>query len=248
MLKQHYSYTVYRRKDVAEKFDEDRFGGPVGELIGSWEENSVNVMLDASLEEAKILDVGAGTGRISICLAGRGAHVTGIDSSEEMLRKAEEKVRIAGVSVNFEVGDAHHLPFEDRSFDYVVSLRTLMHVVDWRRVLNEMCRVADKGVVFDFPPVMSIVLFAPLILRLKRVFTPETQVYRSFKVSSIVSVLSRNGFRVSGIRRHFVLPVFVHRKLGRRCLSENVEKFLALLGFRRLFGAPVVLKAIREEV
>ena len=245
MSERHYSYRIYSRRDVAEKFDEDRFGGPIGELIKEWEDCSVRVMLKESLSGTEILDVGAGTGRISISLAQQGARVTGIDSSGEMLRKAGEKAKASGVPVNFMEGDAHYLPFEDRSFDYVVSLRTLRHVVDWEKALGEMCRVARKCVVFDFPPLMSIVFFAPLILRLKRTTNPDTQVYRSFALSSIRRVLVSNNFHIAGIRRHFVLPVFVHRKVRCRVFSETTENFLAMLRLRNLFGAPVVVKAAR---
>ncbi len=260
-MSEHYSYTIYRRKDVAEKFDEDRFGGPIGELINEWEEDTVLAMLDAehggteiygagqdtSLDGVDVLDVGTGTGRISFFLTRRGAHVTGVDSSAEMLRKAEEKAKAVGVSVHFMVEDAHELPFEDKSFDYVVSLRTLMHVVDWEKVLGEMCRVARKSVIFDFPPLMSVVFLAPLMMRLKKWMFPDTQVYRVFVMSSIRRVLAGNNFHITGIRRHFVLPVFVHRKLRRRIFSKEIENFFAVLGLRSLFGAPVVVKAVREE-
>ena len=259
-MQEHYSYTIYRRRDVADRFDEDRFGGPIGELINEWEEDTVLAMLDTgfegteihnvgrdtSLDGIDVLDVGAGTGRISFFLTRRGAHVTGIDSSGEMLKKAEEKANAGGVSVNFMAGDAHELPFEDKSFDYVVSLRTLMHVVDWEKVLGEMCRAARKGVIFDFPPLMSVVFLAPLIMYLKRKIVPDTQVYRVFVMSSIRRVLARNNFHITGIRRHFVLPVFVHRKLRQRVFSEKMENLLAVLGLRSLFGAPVVVKAVRE--
>ena len=105
---------------------------------------------------ARVLDVGTGTGRAAIALAARGARVTGVDASAEMLAVAERRAKDAGV-------DGHvHAPatptgsrFADRSFDAVICLRVLMHTPDWRQSLGELCRVARDRVVFDYPALVS---------------------------------------------------------------------------------------------
>ncbi|HEV8653885.1 MAG TPA: class I SAM-dependent methyltransferase [Candidatus Limnocylindria bacterium] len=74
-----------------------------------------------------LLDVGAGTGRHAIRLAARGARVTAIDFSEEMLAKARAKP--GAECVRFLMHDvAHPLPFADRSFDRVLSALVLEHI------------------------------------------------------------------------------------------------------------------------
>lgn len=69
----------------------------------------------------RILDIGCGTGRHAIELAGRGYEVTGIDLSETQLARAREKAREAGVTVRFQQADARHLAFRDE-FDLVIML------------------------------------------------------------------------------------------------------------------------------
>ncbi|NLS93878.1 MAG: methyltransferase domain-containing protein [Planctomycetaceae bacterium] len=67
----------------------------------------------------RILDIGCGTGRHAIELAGRGYQVTGFDLSEAQLRRAREKADEAGVAVDFQRRDATQPHFE-REFDAAV--------------------------------------------------------------------------------------------------------------------------------
>jgi 2-polyprenyl-3-methyl-5-hydroxy-6-metoxy-1,4-benzoquinol methylase len=69
----------------------------------------------------KILDVGCGTGRHAIELALRGYNLTGIDLSESMLQKAEEKAAAQNVRIDFRQHDARNLPFE-KEFDVAIML------------------------------------------------------------------------------------------------------------------------------
>jgi SAM-dependent methyltransferase len=86
----------------------------------------------------RVLDAGCGTGRASVWLAEQGAEVVGVDISPEMLRVAREDVP-AG---SFHVGDlADPLPFEDGSFDVVVSSLVMHYLRDWVPTLRELRRV-----------------------------------------------------------------------------------------------------------
>ena len=97
----------------------------------------------------------AGTGRAAIALALRGALVTGVDASDQMLAVARRRAEAARAAVSFQAGDAHALSFPERAFDAAISLRVLMHAPDWRRALGELCRVARHRVVFDYPALTS---------------------------------------------------------------------------------------------
>src|ERR687895_570132 len=139
---------------MAEAFDSLRFSGPIGRLIAETQEQVVASYL-TPLGGRSVLDVGTGTGRAAIALALRGAVVTGIDASAEMLAVAERRAGAARVRVTFTRGDAHGLRFDDRVFDSVVCLRVLMHTPGWRQSLTELCRVARQSVVFDYPALRS---------------------------------------------------------------------------------------------
>jgi ubiquinone/menaquinone biosynthesis C-methylase UbiE len=102
-------------------------------------------MLENSLpfrERLKVLDVGTGSGFLALLFAEMEHEVTGIDLSEGMLEKAKNNAKSMGLEIDFYHGDAESLPFEDGSFDLVVSkflLWTLPHpssaVQEWKTVL-----------------------------------------------------------------------------------------------------------------
>jgi SAM-dependent methyltransferase len=71
--------------------------------------------------ELRILDVGCGTGFLSLLLAEQGHTVTGIDLSPEMRTKAAEKAKKAELNISFIPGDAEEPPFSQQSFDVIVS-------------------------------------------------------------------------------------------------------------------------------
>jgi len=102
------------------------------------------------------LDVGCGTGFLSLELARRGHRVTGIDFAPQMLAEARKKAAAQGVAVRFEEGDAEQLPFAEGSFDLVMTrhvLWTLPHpeqaIDEWIRVLRPGGRLAAMDSQFD---------------------------------------------------------------------------------------------------
>ena len=102
------------------------------------------------------LDVGCGTGFLSLELAGRGHRVSGIDFAPQMLAEARKKAAAQGVAVRFEEGDAEQLPFAEGSFDLVMTrhvLWTLPHpeqaIDEWIRVLRPGGRLAAMDSQFD---------------------------------------------------------------------------------------------------
>ena len=226
----HYSYAVYADPAMAERFDAMRFGGPIGQLIAETQEQQIAAFL-APVEGRRVLDVGTGTGRAAIALAKRGAIVTGVDASAEMLRgraapaKQPSDASPATAASTFARGDAHRLDFPDRSFDAVVCLRVLMHTPDWRASLGELCRVADDRVVFDYPSLYSAAAHpgghAP---RRRTLSTPSVEAYRVFSPAARrARACATPGFRVAGEHRQFVLPIALHKRMNSEAWTRRVE-------------------------
>lgn len=95
-----------------------------------------------------LLDIGCGTGDDARLLSERvapGGHVIGVDQSRTMVEEAGRRAAGQTLSIEFRVGDAHHLDFADESFDGCRTERTLQHVTDPARALGEMVRVARPG-------------------------------------------------------------------------------------------------------
>jgi SAM-dependent methyltransferase len=89
----------------------------------------------------KVLDVGCGTGNATIPAARAGARVTGLDPSAQLLAIARERAADAMVEIELVAGNARALPFEDGSFDRVISTVGHMFAPDHARMAGEMVRV-----------------------------------------------------------------------------------------------------------
>lgn len=101
----------------------------------------------AGIERPLVLDVATGTGRLPLALFRdhfRG-HVTGLDLSLGMLRRARSRLADYGERVSLVWQDASHLPFDDGTFDAVASLESLEFMSQPRQVLAEMVRVLAPG-------------------------------------------------------------------------------------------------------
>ncbi|MFI5177885.1 MAG: class I SAM-dependent methyltransferase [Vicinamibacterales bacterium] len=240
----HYSYRHYADVKVAEGFDDLRFGGPIGALLL---ESQQSVLLEAlaPVKGRRVLDVGTGTGRAAIGLAQAGASVVGVDASAEMLQVASARAKAAGVAVEFERGDAHALPVGDRAVDAAVSLRVLMHTVDWRICVAELCRVSRWRVVVDFPARASFAALESGTRQVARALGRTVEAYRVMAERDVAGAFAQSGFRVVMIRRQFVLPIALHKAVGNRGVTEAIESGLSRVGLRRLLGSPVTMVAER---
>jgi len=94
------------------------------------------------LKGKKVLDVGAGTGRLAMRLARSGAAVVALDVSREMLgvldMKSQNKIETV-------VGEAESLPFGGEAFDFVVASFLIVHLKSPQRFFDEAYRVLKSG-------------------------------------------------------------------------------------------------------
>ena len=88
-----------------------------------------------------VLDVAAGSGNVAIPAAATGAHVIASDLTPELLDQGRADAEAAGVSLEWQVGDAEHLPFADDSFDAVTSCVGVMFAPHHQAAADELVRV-----------------------------------------------------------------------------------------------------------
>ena len=97
----------------------------------------------------QILDLGCGTGTLALRAVSRtpGARVTGVDADPAILDRAREKARRADRDIRFDQGFAGELPYEDESFDVVLSTLLFHHLPDEEkhRAATEIHRVLKPG-------------------------------------------------------------------------------------------------------
>lgn len=116
------------------------YDSPRGRWIGDTEFRLLQRLL-APKQGETLLDVGCGTGWFSRRFGEAGLRVTGVDVNEESLAWARAR---SGPRVEYRIGDARRLPFEDKSFDCVTSIAALCFVDDWPRAIREIARVCRR--------------------------------------------------------------------------------------------------------
>ena len=106
-----------------------------------------SALLSAALADAplKILDLGCGTGSLSLVLADLGHDVTGIDFSPEMIARAEEKAQTAGRTIEFHVMDAAAPQFLPQQFDALLCRHVLWTLPASDQVLRRWERLLKPG-------------------------------------------------------------------------------------------------------
>ena len=130
--------------DIADTYDESRFGNSYGEFIDA-EERMILDQVFPSDKREKRLEIACGTGR----LTNYATH--GLDASVEMLAHAERRHR----NVEFRKASAEDTGFENESFDAVYSFHLLMHLdpAFVAEIFKEVHRILKPGgrFVFDIP-------------------------------------------------------------------------------------------------
>lgn len=93
----------------------------------------------------RVLDAATGTGAAAILAAKRGADVVGMDLAPALIETARKRAAEEGVAVQFDVGDAEEMPYDDASFDAVLSTCGVMFAPDHGAVASELARVTAPG-------------------------------------------------------------------------------------------------------
>jgi SAM-dependent methyltransferase len=89
----------------------------------------------------QLLDVACGSGQLALMAAKDGIEVTGVDIAGNLVERARARAQAEGMSVRFEEANAEALPFDDASFDVVVSLIGAMFAPQPNQVAKELLRV-----------------------------------------------------------------------------------------------------------
>ncbi len=111
-------------------------------VLAAWTELLKNAL---PRNQGTVLDIGCGTGSLSLVLAGLGYKVTGIDLSPEMIALAEAKTRAANTSIKFQVMDAAFPQLAAGQFDAIVCRHLLWTLPEIDQVLRRWVRLLKMG-------------------------------------------------------------------------------------------------------
>jgi SAM-dependent methyltransferase len=220
-----------------------RFRGPAGTYMLDVQEKSVLDLLrdGRPLVGRTVLDVGGGHGQLAGPIAGLGCAVSVVGSDESCA--ARLRIGPNADKIAFVTGNLLDLPFEDRAFDTLVSVRLISHIDDWPRLVAELCRVADKSIIIDYPTWRSINALSLLTFPLKKAIEKNTRTYTTFWDGAIRKAFAQHGFRAVATRNQFVMPMALHR--ASKGALKPVEEMLRTTGVTRLIGNPVIIKLDR---
>lgn len=220
-----------------------RFAGEAGRYMLGVQKDAVLDMLADLPPGATVLDVGGGHGQLARPLAERAFRVTVAGSTPDCVTRVGAGP--ADNPIGFVATDLLALPFEDRGMDAVVSVRLVSHMEAWQSLIAELCRVAARSVVIDYPALESVNALSLLTFPLKRAIEGNTRTYRSFWTSELRQAFEANGFRPVRSVRQFALPMVAHRMMKGAAPSRWAEAGLRMAGITGLVGNPVILRADR---
>jgi SAM-dependent methyltransferase len=193
----------------------------------------------------RILDVGGGHGQLAGPLADAGHEVLVVGSDDRCRVRVQPLVDAKRAS--FAAADLLALPFAARSFDVALAFRLLPHVARWRDLVAELCRVAARAVIVDYPSRRSVNAAAAPLFGMKKRVEGDTRPYAVFADAEVRSAFGANGFKVLETRRQFAIPMTLHRALGAVSLSRGAERIAAAVGLTSRIGSPVIAEAFRID-
>jgi SAM-dependent methyltransferase len=221
-----------------------RFTGAVGRWFVETQARITLRVLGALPIGASILDVGGGHAQIAPPLIEAGYEVTVVGS--DPVCGARLTPWTGTGRCQFKVANLQRLPYADASFDAVVCLRLLPHSVSWQNLIRELCRVARRCVVVDYPSIRSVNILSSQLFAMKRGVELNTRRFMTFSPREIGASFAQCGFVVRAERPQFLIPMVVHRMVNHSLFSRAAEVPGRLTGLTRWLGSPIIVRADRR--
>lgn len=222
-----------------------RFSGSAGRYLLSVQTRAVREVM-ADLPVGTALDVGGGHGQLVGPLKQMGWQVTVHGSSEVCAHNLRE---LHGQrDCPFIQGSLFSLPVADQSFDVVLAVRLVSHVESWPALLGEMCRVARRAVIIDYPSKSALNALTPMLFSIKKSIEGNTRTYLSFSRRELLSVFEQHGFGSPREVKQFFLPMAVHRAAAGAAPLRAAEAVCRAIGLTALAGSPVILRVDRKPI
>lgn len=207
----------YRQPEVVSRYDAQRFGGASGMRVNQRELGLIDGLLPAPAKlGGPVLDLGCGTGRLSVHLSQRGYDVTAMDSSPAMLEETRKQADVRTI-----LGDAFAIPVDEPRFGAVVMLRLAFHYPELDKLLQEAARVTlpNGFLIFD------TYRWSP------RALLPLGKNSWGGKVTLqgpevVAEAAQRTGLKIVESRACFLVSPYVYRLLP-YTLSTGLERFEA---------------------
>ena len=235
-----------RIRQNPQRYEQDAFRNLGGALVSLVELKKIDEFL-SGIEECRILEVGAGTGRILKGLTRFSKSVVGVDVDVEMLKQIS-KAEGFEKSVDLIVADAQYLPFRKSAFGAIVCIRAIKFVDQPNRALEQMSNSIKPGgrLVLEYSNLLS----PSALLQLPQIFSRNTypRLFRRRKMERSIHDL---GFRVVQVVAWHKIPVriwvMVKQRTFARVLMET-ELVLQRITPLDFMSRSIVLYALRQDL
>jgi SAM-dependent methyltransferase len=201
--------------------------GDIEETYSTGDRLAREILADGAVGGARVLEVGAGSGRDTLGLARAGALAVVLDYSPASLALVREQARRLGLTVHLVQADGLRMPFRDGTFDVVFHQGLLEHFRDPQPLLRENARVTRRGgrVVVDVPQTFHLyTVMKQILIAMNRWFAGwETQ----FTPAGLERTLAAAGLRVRRSYGDWMVPGLwyrVARELLRRGLRVTLPR------------------------
>ena len=135
-----------KMKDLKSKIKATWTAGDFGQIAKSFAPGAADFIERLNLQPGtRVLDVACGTGNLTLPAARVGATVTGVDIAPNLIEQAHANAEAEGLKIQFDEGDAENLPYEDASFDAVVTMFGAMFAPRPELAGAELIRVCRSG-------------------------------------------------------------------------------------------------------
>lgn len=205
------------------------------------------IVLDllAEYPDDSILDVGGGHAQLARPLVEAGCDVTIHGSAPECANRVRDLLDQNACA--FVCAPMLNLPFASRSIDTVLCFRLLTHCEAWPALVAELCRVAKRAVIIDYPTCRSLNAFSGRLFSAKKKLEGNTRTWRLFDPQELADEFAKHGVVPVGEHKQYFLPMVLHRLLRCPAISGLLEGVCRGLGLTRLWGSPVILELRRAS-
>lgn len=186
------------------------------------------------------LDVGCGPGHVLEWLSDTGYLQIGLDISLANLRNARKSTGAFVI-----LGDGTAMPFKSNVFHLVTGAAVLHHIYEWKKAVQESCRICDKvsgGILFDSEPTvdsLNLSLFARLVFDMR---------WPCYKILSYIDP-KKIHFRNISFAKHYYRTAEVHNQPGRGISIVEVSGIFKSVGFApEIFLSPNDQLQLRQKI